>query len=80
MSLIKKILKKKIWELLKTRKDDRIKDEWDCIKKGLILYFAKYQSKDNYRLFKDYIPGDIRDEMIKENSELLNLVNTYSRR
>ena len=42
MSLIKKILKKKIWELLKTRKDDRIKDEWDCIKKGLILYFTKY--------------------------------------
>lgn len=78
MSLIKKILKKKIWDQVKGSKETE--DLWDCIKKGLVLYFTKYQSKDNYRLFKDNIPSEIREEMIKENSELLNFVNTYSRR
>ncbi|CDW91782.1 UNKNOWN [Stylonychia lemnae] len=80
MNLIKKILKKKIWDQLKSSKDEKLQDEWDCIKKGLVLYFTKYQSKDNYKLFKDYIPSEIREEMIKENQDLLNFVNTYSRR
>ena len=73
-------MKKKVWDEVKKSDSGNTEDLWDCIKKGLVIYFSLYQSKDNYRLFKDNIPSEVREEMIKENKELQNFINTYSRR
>jgi hypothetical protein len=62
-ALIKKILKKKVWEALKSSKQI---DLWDCIKQGLVIYFSLFQSRDNYRMLKDNVPSEIRDEMGKD--------------
>ncbi len=62
LGLIKKILKKKAWELLAAQqkeagKPNVISDDWVCIKRGLMIYFGnKFNwSKDVYRVWRDYI-------------------------
>lgn len=67
-NLIKKVLKKEIWKRLKNAKPQE-KDDWQFIKTGLVIYFSneKNWSKETYRLFKDYIPSDVREEMTKES-------------
>lgn len=62
LGLIKKILKKKAWELLAAQqkeagKPNVISDDWVCIKRGLMIYFGNKLnwSKDVYRVWRDYI-------------------------
>ncbi len=79
-ALIKKILKKKVWEALKSSKQI---DLWDCIKQGLVIYFSLFQSRDNYRMLKDNVPSEIRDEMGKDQHkghDFKQFIDTYSRR
>ena len=78
--LIKRILKKKLWEQLKSNKQI---DLWDHIKKGLVIFFCLNQSKDNYRMLKDYVPSEIREEFSKDldkGAEYKAFIDTYSRR
>ena len=62
LGLIKKILKKKAWELLAAQqkeagKPNVVSDDWLCIKRGLMIYFGNKLnwSKDVYRVWRDYI-------------------------
>eukprot|EP00347_Sterkiella_histriomuscorum_P011384 403372662 len=81
LSLIKKILKKKVWEQTKDVKDiDNSSSLWEFYRFGLVLYFVNNHSKEKYRLFKDNIPGEVREEIIKSDPRMLDFINTYSRR
>jgi hypothetical protein len=78
MNLIKKILKKKVWDIVGKKGSD----DWVCIKRGLIIYFSNSTlwTKDMYRMWRDNIPSDVRDEMLKEGpSELQNFISTYKK-
>ena len=74
MGLVKKILKKKVWESV-TNKED-----WVCIRTGMLIYFGNNANwnKDLFRMWREYIPGEVRDEMIKESGDVSSFVSTYS--
>jgi hypothetical protein len=88
LGLIKKILKKKAWELLAAQqkaagKPNVVSEDWICIKRGLMIYFGNKLnwSKDVYRVWRDYITEQrIRDEMARESPEVQSFVHTYSKK
>jgi|LauGreDrversion4_2_1035121.scaffolds.fasta_scaffold442046_2 hypothetical protein len=88
LGLIKKILKKKAWELLAAQqkeagKGNIISDDWICIKRGLMIYFGNKLnwSKDVYRVWREYITeSKIRDEMARESPEVQAFVHAYSKK
>lgn len=79
MALVKKILKSKPWDLYERGKKMSA-DDWNCIYKGLLIYFGSYESKDLYRLFKEYIPSNLRHRMEEENTKIADLVKAFSKR
>jgi hypothetical protein len=71
LNLIKKILKKKPWSLI------TVNEDWVCLKRGLMIYFGNKinWNKEVYRIWREYITeAKIRDEMIKESSEIQTFV------
>ena len=80
LSLIKKILKKKPWELIAAIAKDAkppatqqsINEDWVCIKRGLMIYFGNKSnwSKETYRVWREYLSDKIREEMVRESSEM----------
>lgn len=47
-----------------------------------MIYFGNKanQSKDVYRIFRDYISDKIKEEMVKESPEVQAFVQTYSKK
>ena len=90
--MIKKILKKKVWEFIIPPGSSQLQktsssglaipsEDWVCLKRGLMIYFGNKinWSKDTYRLFREYITdGRIRDEMAKESPEVQAFVQSFS--
>ena len=77
LGLIKKLLKKRVWDLLgKSRGED-----WACVKRGLMIYFGNKGnwSKELYRVWKEYVADRVKDEMLKESSEVYQFVQSYKK-
>ena len=79
LGLIKKILKKKVWEHISNAPSKSSGsfsipvEDWICIKRGLMIYFGNKLnwSKESYRIWKEYITDNrLREEMIKESPEV----------
>ncbi len=79
LNLIKKILKKKVWDLLSKGKGPA--EDWVCIKRGLMIYFGNKSnwSKELYRIWKEYVSDRVKDEMLKESSEVYSFVQAYKK-
>ena len=86
--MIKKILKKKVWEsIAQTSKSgtkqqsQSVNEDWICIKRGLMIYFGNKNnwSKDLYRIWKDYVSERVKEEMMKESSEVHSFVTAHSK-
>mmetsp|Transcript_45833 Transcript_45833/g.33569 ORF Transcript_45833/g.33569 Transcript_45833/m.33569 type:complete len:107 (+) Transcript_45833:132-452(+) len=77
-SLVKKILKARVWEIREKSAEEA--DFWDCIKMGLCLFFTQNPSKEKYKLFKEYLDSKIRREMQENNEEFDRIYNQFARK
>lgn len=86
--MIKKILKKKVWDIIAQtsksgtkQQSQSVNEDWTCIKRGLMIYFGNKNnwSKDLYRIWKDYVSERVKEEMMKESSEVHSFVQAHSK-
>jgi hypothetical protein len=88
LNLIKKILKKKVWDLLAMPAPQNPaaasarggNEDWVCVKRGLMIYWGNKAnwSREAYRVWKDYLSERVREEMLKESTEVQAFVQAHS--
>jgi len=78
LNLVKKILKKKVWEIRKKGKEES--EYWECIKMGLCLFFIQNPSKDKYKLYKELLDSSIRHDMTDSNEEFKAAFNQFHKK
>jgi hypothetical protein len=70
IDLIKKIIKAKVWK-------NAGKEDWECIKMGLCVYFREEHTTEIYKMYKD-ISSDVRKEMMESNNDFKQCYRKYS--